>query len=433
MARYEDQPEVPGIIQRVRFVPLVLGVTSLLVVLAAIFSRDPISDGATLAHVPEARLVYPVGYMLMAPLSTVLDVLTLLSARQHIALLVTILVCYGAWWLHTGRFALLHIAPRRRWLREAARAGIGFTALVMLYAAAVLLPRPMAQLERSPDILAIDFHAHTMYSHDGRPRWTPEDVRRWHSDAGFDVAYISDHRTFEGARDGWTNNPQRSGDKTVLIPAIEVGWRGEHVNVLDADRMYKGLLTESLRDIDEKALQLSSALATNEPVLIETLPGNPRNIIAANGPGTEGIRAIELVDGSPKGLGQTRRERAEIAHLSDSLNLALVAGSDNHGWGRTAAGWTLMYIQNWRAMPPGNLSVQISRILRGGGRASTRVVSRYIADSDGPAALPFTVPIVAWGMLRTLSGEERVVWLVWAALIFLAWKLGGMRTRREPA
>ena len=299
---------------------------------------------------------------------------------------------------------------------------------VAVYAAVAIMPRPMAALEVGADILVVDFHSHTKYSHDGRPDWTPEDVRAWHRNAGFDVAYITDHRTFEGARDGWANNPSPVGGGTVLLPGIEVVWRGEHVNVLDADRMYRGLLTENLRDVDEGALKMSSTLPMNEPVLIETMPGDLSKVAAAAGNGTLGIRAIEVVDGAPKGLGQTRRERARIVHLADSANLALVAGSDHHGWGHTAAGWTLMFLPGWRAATPDLLTAGISRIIRGGGRGATRVVERYVADTESGVALPLTVPLVAWGMLRTLSSDERIVWLAWTIALYLLWRLKRSRT-----
>ena len=57
----------------------------------------------------------------------------------------------------------------------------------------------------------------------------------------------ADHRTFEGAREGWANNPaQCRARRRVLLPAIEAVWKGEHVNVLDADRMYRGILDAAL-------------------------------------------------------------------------------------------------------------------------------------------------------------------------------------------
>ena len=407
--------------------PLALATTAALVAVSAIFARTPVQDAATGAFVSEVSVHRPMGYLLMAPVSNVLDTITLLSLRQHIAFGVTVLVVYAIWWWLVGR--IVARTAKRRALREVARIGVGLVVLLALYAAATIMPRPMLQLQTVADVMAIDFHTHTRYSHDGRPDWRPQDVRQWHRDAGFDIAFVSDHRTFEGARDAWPNNPTRAGENTTLLPAIEVVWRGEHVNVLDADRMYQGILTENLRDIDEASLLLASAIPGAEPVLIETIPGDLSKMVAATGRGTAGVRAIEVIDGSPKGLGQGRRERAHIVHLADSLNLALVAGSDHHGWGHTASGWTLMSFPQWRALAPGQLTVMISNALRGGGRNSTKVVERYVANTESGLALPFTVPLVGWGMLRSLSPDERIVWLVWLAALYLGWRFLGARRR----
>lgn len=405
-------------------------ILALLVLGSAPFAIPPIRDAITLDQVAEATLHRSAGYLLLAPLSDVLDLLTLLSVRQHVALLLTLVVGWVIWWIARGRVLPATVTPARRGARVAARIGLAVLALVAVYFGGALLPRPMAALQVGPEIVAIDFHAHTRYSHDGRPDWTPEDVRDWHRDAGFDAVYVSDHRTFEGARDGWSNNPVLAGQGVSLLPAIEVVWKGEHVNVLDADRMYRGIFNATLRDIDEDALRLASAIPGNEPVLIETIPGDPSKMIPAKGPGTPGVRALELIDGAPRGLGQGRRERMQLIKLADSLNLALVAGSNHHGWGHTASGWTLMYLPGWRGATPERLAYAIETSIRRGGSGTTKVVERYVADTETGIALPFTAPLVAWGMLRTLSMEERLAWLGWGLALVL---LARLRVRRRSA
>ena len=407
---------------------------ALLVLASAPFAVAPVRDAVTLVSVAEATLRRPLGYVLMSPVSEVLDLLALLSLRQHVALLLTLLLGYVLWFAWRGRVTPVTVPPARRGVRIAARIGLAILAVLAVYAAGVFLPRPMAALDTAAEVIAVDFHSHTKFSHDGRPDWTPEAVRDWHRDAGFTAAYVTDHRTFEGARDAWANNPEFTGQGTPLLPGIEVVWKGEHVIVLDADRKYRGIFTETLRDIDEPALAMASAIPGNEPVLIETFPGDITRMIAAGGPGTAGVRAIELVDGAPKGLGQTRRERVRIVHYADSLNLALVAGSNHHGWGHTASGWTLLYVPGWRNATPDQLSDAIVNIIRRGGVHSTRVVERYVADTESGVQLVLTAPLVAWGMLRTLSPDERAVWVAWAvALTLVARLLAWRRPRRDGA
>ncbi|HEX7977796.1 MAG TPA: hypothetical protein VF461_04295 [Gemmatimonadaceae bacterium] len=427
--RAESSPRRFDRLRRLPWLPLLIVV---LLIVSAPFAVDPIRDAATGGPVAEATLRRAGGYLLLAPISAVLDTITLLSLRQHVALIVTLVLGWALWWWWTRRKVDLAVAPGRRAVRLAARVGIALAVLAGVYAVALLVPRPMAALETAgPNILSVDFHAHTKYSHDGRWNWDPEDVRRWHDKAGFGVAYITDHRTFEGAREGWANNPTQAGEKTVLLPAIEAVWKGQHVNVLDADRMYSGILDASLRDVDDDALRLASLVTGNEPVLIQTIPDDLSKVQTAQGPGTRGVRAIEVVDGAPRGLTQSRLDRARIIHLADSTNIALVSGSDHHGWGHAASGWTMMLLPGWRGAAPDEISRAISATLRNNGRGTTKVVERYIASSEDAALVPFTVPIVTWGMFRSLSLDERIVWFAWVAALTMLARVPAMR-RRTP-
>jgi len=208
-------------------------------------------------------------------------------------------------------------------------------------------------------------------------------------------------------------------------------WKGEHVIVLDADRMYRGIFDAALRDVDDDALRLASLVPGNEPVLIWTIPGNLANVRTAKGRGTPGIRALEVVDGAPRGLTQSRLDRARIVHIGDSTDVALVAGSDSHGWGHAASAWTLMLIPGWRGAPPDEVSRAISATIRNNGRETTRVAARYVANTEDAALVPFTVPIVTWGMFRSLSSDERIVWFAWVAALTMLARLPAMR-RRAP-
>jgi hypothetical protein len=380
---------------------------TLAVMITAMFVVDPIRDAANLEAVGEAHLEVPPAYIAMAPVSAVLDTITLLTIPQHIAVLLWVIVLYIIW-----RLSSSSSQPSAK--REVIGASILFGSILLTYAEAAFLPRPMAALTVSDEtVLAADFHSHTEASHDGRKGWTDDDVRAWHRGAGFDVAYITDHRSFNGAERGIASNPPEAGQGTMILQGIEAILRGEHVNVLNAGRRYKGLFTPDLGDVDEQALQLASIIPPTTPVLIETIPGNLDKIPAAAPDGGPGVQAIEIVDGSPRGLTQGRRERLHIDTLADKLNLALVSGSDNHGYGRAAPAWTLLRIQGWRGMSGDSLSRRIEEVLRNGRREATRVAERRVADSATPASVALAGPLVAWRMLTMLSADERVMWIVW--------------------
>jgi hypothetical protein len=160
------------------------------------------------------------------------------------------------------------------------------------------------------------------------------------------------------------------------------------------------------------------------------MPGNLDKVPTLSPAGAPGVMAIEIVDGSPRGLSQTRAQRERIIHIADSLNLALLTGSDNHGWGRTAPGWTLFRIGGWRGMTTDSLSGRIEDVLRKGRREATLPVERRVAGATNAIALVFAAPLIVWRMFTTLGPDERVMWLVWTwGVVFLVRGLRRYRIR----
>lgn len=389
-----------------------------LVLLTAAFAVDPVRDAVTRAVTGDAHLDLSLGYVALAPLSNVLDTLTLLTVGQHVALLVWAIVIFAAW--RITRFPVRRRAGTATMQGEVIAVALLLLAIFVVYAAVALLPRPMAAIAPTDDnVIALDFHAHTKYSHDGRSGWTEEDVRDWHRGAGYDATYITDHATFEGAERGIAANPSLAGEGTTIFQGLEAFYKGEHVLVLSAGRLYKGLTTPDLKDIDEQSLALASLVVPSAPVVIQTIPGNLAHLSPSTAPGSPGASAVEIIDGSPRGLTQGRRDHDRIVHLADSLNLALVTGSDNHGYGRAAPGWTLLRIPGWRGMPTDSLSRQIERILRVGRRDATRTIERRVAAGVSPISLLVAPIPIIWRMMTTLSPDERVMWLAWTWGIFL--------------
>jgi hypothetical protein len=101
---------------------------------------------------------------------------------------------------------------------------------------------------------------------------------------------------------------------------------------------------------------------------------------------------------------------------TDSLGLALVTGSNNHGWGRTMLGWTLVRVPGWRAVSPDTLAARIEDVVRAGRAGDLRAVARRRPVGRSWLAVAAVAPVLAWQTLTALQPAERIVWLLWAAL-----------------
>jgi hypothetical protein len=233
-------------------------------------------------------------------------------------------------------------------------------------------------------------------------------VRDWHARSGFHVAYITDHKRFGGAIDGLATNPARAGDGVVLLSGLELRSGGQHVNVLsmtiaDTVHLVAG-------DHITKAITLADG---RRPVIVQTIPFNLAMFAGSGQDSLPRTTALEINDGAPKGLTMGLKRHAELLHLADSLDLALVAGSDNHGWGNTASGWTLVRLPGWRDLTPTQLAVRLEAALAGGRRA-TAVIERRTPLLVTVPQVAMTVPVMLLTATRALSAPERVSWIAWA-------------------
>jgi predicted metal-dependent phosphoesterase TrpH len=382
-----------------------------LVLGTAFFAQVPLRDAATHGDVSGMRLAISRKFSILAPFCTLLDMQALLTVPQHIALLVTLLVGYVVW----RTVAFLRGSTWPVWRHELG--GMALTVLlapVLLLLVNVLVPRPMSRLQvDDPDVVVVDVHAHTSSSRDARPDWTPDRVRRWHAESGFHVAYITDHKRFGGAMDALLSNPVRAGDGVVLLSGLEMRSAGQHVNVLSMTLAESTYVVHS--DHIVKGIRLQDGRA---PLIVQTIPYDMRRF---SGPGQDSLprtMALEINDGAPKGLTFGLTRHATLLRLADSLNLALVAGSDNHGWGNTASGWTLVKVPGWRELTPMELAVKLEQTLATG-RASTQVVERRTPLLLTVPQLALTVPVMLVSAARGLTPPERVSWVVWGWSVLL--------------
>lgn len=401
--------------------PVATAVTTLIVI-GALFGPSALATPT--GEVPDATLDVGWGYVLMAPVANVLDTLSVLTLGQHYAVLATLILVYAAWRIVRPR-------PRRGWVRRVGiEVGVALLALLGLaafYGYGMVGPRPMAAIDPGDaDVVVLDVHSHTDHSHDARDGFGAEDNRAWHADAGFHAVYVSDHRHWEGWREAVPNNPERAGEGTTLLPALEIEWKTKYASALGDPQRYRGAVEGNTLTPDSMVALLEAGV--QRPTLVLTIPEQLDGVQASTGDSI-GFVAIEVSDASPRGLEQSRRDRELILRMVDSLDLAPVAATNNHGWGRTAAAWTLMRVPGWRTMTPDGLGAAIEARLHSERAHASRVVERrspYLGSST--AALAVTAPALVWQLFGGMGSAERVAWLAWTWLLALAAPL--LRRRR---
>lgn len=386
-------------------------VISLVVLISAWFPASPLRDAATLQGVAEVYLGKPATYVAFAPFSDVFDALTLLSERQHAAVLLGLAALWSSY--QFARWVRL----RQGWRENTRSLGVFLAFVAVVYAAAACLPRSMAHLvSLDPDVLRIDFHSHTLGSKDARRSYSVERNRTWHHAGGYDVAYVTDHCTFAGAEQGLANDMPDRTDGVVLLEGIEANWKGEHVGLLGEERMSRRMLSANLHEIDLRASATAVSSSGRAPIIVWNHPRDPRLEALPLASGV--VQAIEIANGAPQGLDLVRWKRERIVALARQHNLALLSGTDSHGWGHTAPNWTLLRIKGWRRLKRDELALRIQRALRVGGFGATHVVERATADpGQSVSALALSVLIVPWRMLTELSAVERWMWFVWTWMI----------------
>lgn len=394
-------------------------VAALLVVGAgAACPKSPLWDAATGGDVPYATLDQPFGYLLFAPLFGLWDLLALLTLKQHYAVLVTLVAIYVVRRIRAPRSRLR--IPGRLGM-EVIRALGALLLLLGFYAAGTLLPRPMVGLELDGQArLSVDFHSHTLHSHDGWALFTAARNRAWHEGGGFDVGYVTDHYTWRGVDNAILNNPAQAGDRTVLLSGAEVRMRRRHVNILGDRTRYAFALDSTWHHLDPESLAARSGRGGPPPTILYTIPGPLDQLVPYSAEVPGGVIGVELNDGAPRGLEQAKGERRLILDLAEEHDLAVVAGANLHGWGRTVTAWSVMEIPGWRSLAPDGLGDAIEAALHRDRRDAVTVVERRLVYHEGsPWRLAFTLPWVLWDYARMLSLPERMSWGVWMALALL--------------
>jgi hypothetical protein len=405
------------------------------ILLAARMASAPALTDPVTGELPEPlHLSVPSLYLILAPLFTLWDGISMLSMSRLKGFLVGLVIIYVLW-------RLIKVAKRRRatrtWPRRLLRElGILVLSLVLLLGfllTGALWHRPMISLAGvSRDERVVDFHSHTSASHDVSGLMEDFDVeanRRWHARAGFDVVFITDHNLVSrqssvASRQShtssqWPGAGQPSVDRespTVLCPGIEVSaWRAHILllgDTLPVDRgRYNASLAGLLVLLAESEREYGSLTVASIPEYRRNHWGRLDTLIRA------GLDGFEIVNAAPKANELTRAERDSVVSLARANNLFVVGVSDSHGWGATSMVWNLVRVSA-PSSEEGICNSVLDRLRTG--FPAVQVVERHRLRADAWWPLWLTPIGVAWESWRGMGWALTIAWLAW---IWLLWGL----------
>jgi hypothetical protein len=382
----------------------------------------PLSDPVGAPLPPPLHLTYPLPYVLLAPLFTLWDGVSMLSMSRLTGFLWGLLLLYVLW--RAGRLLWRGVAwsdrppVRAPVRRELALAAIAFGALLLFVVVGLLWHRPMAALAgTAPGDVVFDVHSHTNVSHDVKHTlmrgYDTEANLRWHRRAGFGAVFVTDHNTVAGLRP--------HAGPPALCPGIEVSaWRSHIVLLGDTmpvdrsryDRSLAGLLT-----------LLASSDSVYGALSVLSLPEYERNqwgrldtLLAA------GADGLELVNAAPKANELSRVRRDSVVALARRMDRFVVGASDSHGWGATSMVWNVMPEAVAPAAGQATCRALLDGLRRGFG--SSRIVERHRLRADSAWPRWLTPVGVIWETWRAMNWPLTLAWLAWI------WLLWGAATRR---
>ena len=362
--------------------PIAVALVVLLLV-TAVHPLPPLVDAVTGSAPGDAELERPLLYVVFAPFSNILDALTFFSlgrAQWALAVWALLLAAWGA--LRAG-------TRGRRIARVVRNVGI----LLVVAAAAVLLPRPVPRLMTTdPGATIIDYHAHSEASHDGRRGWSLLRLAEWHARQGFEASYVTDHNViYDGSGAG--------ADAAVsLLPGAEWSIYRMHVVAIGP---VEPIVRDSFGLSTARMMRVFGVLERQGALGIASLPEYWRNFQGElNTFVLAGVDGFEIVNCSPKGLAFPSEGRRQVLSLAAGHDLVVVGASDNHGWGQVTCVWNVSH--------PGAQGFRTNHVF-------ARPLALVQGDWQSWTA-PFTQP---WFMFRSLSWSERVSWLTWVLVIWL--------------
>ena len=423
-----------------------------LILAARLASISPLSDPVAGAAPAALYLKIPWVYLVFAPVFTLWDGVSMLSMTRLVGFLGGMVALYLLWrvtrWLPSGKNSP---GLRVRLLHELKVLVLSATLFVAFVVIGAVWHRPMLSLAGTDaNEIVVDFHSHTNVSHDVRDTWMrgfdAEANRRWHSRAGFDVAFITDHNV---SRQSSVVSNQSSvvshqssvvshqssaisrelRSSTVLCPGMEVSvWRAHIVLLGDTLPVDRSPYNKSLDG-------LLGLLATSDSVYgalsLASLPEYRRNHwTRLDSLAAAGLDGFEIVNASPKANELTRIEVDHVINIARNHDRFVAGVSDSHGWGATSMVWNLVRSPAESRQDPCSTVIQQLRT----GFGSVRIIERHRLRPDDWWPMWVTPVGVVWETWRSMGWPLTTSWLVWIwTSALLPWLRASRRRTRQPS
>ncbi|MEW6040641.1 MAG: hypothetical protein AB1633_03895 [Elusimicrobiota bacterium] len=209
------------------------------------------------------------------------------------------------------------------------------------------IPPKYKLLNKNPNLLLVDFHSHTSFSHDGLA--TPLRSALWHKKHNFDFFFVTDHsenKYFEIIK----SDPEL---RSNIFPGEEVSDKnGTHLLILGLETP----LPVDLRNTETTKI-VSYVHKTGGAVVVahwwHKINSSMEDLKNA------GIDGFEIYGHEVTPL--TKFTQNKIIEFCRKNNLAMLGGSNWHGWGTRNDVWTIF--RNRQTLPEKNPGKKIIQFL----------------------------------------------------------------------
>ena len=390
---------------------------TLLLLASRLSPVPPLSDPLGGVLPASLQLVVPTAYLVLAPLFTLWDGISMLSMSRLNGFLTGLAGLYVLWRI------VRHIRTRpplkswRTWLEEIGILLLSLAGLLAFLVVGAIWHRPMLSLTGIPwGYQVVDFHSHTAASHDVGDTWmSGYDLAanlRWHGRAGFNVVFVTDHNVVSGeSRDARreTRVESQGNAGPTPCPGLEVSaWKAHIVLLGDTLPINRAPYSASLAGL-LTLLRISDS--SYGSLSLASLPEYRRNhwerldtLIQA------GLDGFEIVNASPKANELTRRELDRVIDLARKNDLFAVGVSDSHGWGATSMVWNLVRVPHAHSRQTLCTAI-LGRLDQG--FPGTQIIERHRLRPDDPWPMWLTPLGVVWETWRSMGRELALSWLTW--------------------